>query len=882
MPNLPFATYRLQLHAGFTFDDASRIVDYLHELGVSHIYCSPYLQAAKGSMHGYDVVDHHKINRELGGEVAFQRFCDQLRKSQLGQILDVVPNHMSLARDNHYWWDVLENGPSSRYASYFDIDWQPSESNTRDRILVPVLGDQYGHILSSGKIKVVRHGAKFLVQYAEHFYPAAPRSIPVFLLKAAERISSSILGFLSDSYSRLPAPDMVERSAVLMRHRDKDVINRFLEKVCVEDSTAADAIDDAIAELNDDIDALDSFLEQQNYRLAYWRTAGQELSYRRFFDVNSLVGLQVERDYVFAETHELISKLLRDGVLDGVRIDHPDGLRNPLVYLKRLRQIAPDAWIVAEKILEQEEVLRSSWPIHGTTGYDFLNKVNGLLVNPSGLTEISRIYAEFTGQSNNYADLVHEQKIKVMQDGLGSDVNRLTALFADICAANRDRRDYTRAEIRRAIREVAACFPVYRTYIVAHTEEITGEDIDRIRIAVEVAKQNRQDIDPRLFDFLRDVLCLGVRGHLESEFVMRFQQFTGPVMAKGVEDTAFYCYNRMVSLNEVGADPSRLGVSVEEFHQYCLQTQQSHPYTMLTLSTHDTKRSDDVRARLNALSEIPVRWRIALRKWSRMNHRFHTNGMPDANTEYLYYQTLIGAWPIGSDRMLAYMQKAVREAKQQTAWTKPSVVFESALADFISATLEHSPFISEIEQFVSLVLAPGRINSLSQSLLKCTAPGVPDLYQGSELWDLSLVDPDNRRDVDYELRGKLLHEIAQLSISEIMQRAEEGLPKLWTIHRALQVRRERKSSFGHEAGYQPLYGSGPKKDHLIAFMRGDDVAVLVPRYPHALGGRWIGTSIVLPDGVWKNEMTGTRSKGGQAKVQALMDSFPVALLTREG
>ncbi|MHB1022741.1 MAG: malto-oligosyltrehalose synthase [Acidobacteriaceae bacterium] len=882
MPNFPFATYRLQLHAGFTFDDASRVVDYLHALGISHVYCSPYLQAAKGSTHGYDVVDHHSINRELGGEVAFQRFCEQLGKSQLGQILDVVPNHMSLADDNHYWWDVLENGPSSRYASYFDIDWQPSESSTRDRVLVPVLGDQYGHALSSGQIKVVRQGAKFLIRYAEHNYPVAPRSIPAFLSKAAERIDSSILGFLSDSYSRLPAPDSVERSAVLMRHRDKAVITQLLAEICVEGSSIAQAIDEAIADLNQDIDALDSFLEQQNYRLAYWRTAGQELSYRRFFDVNSLVGLQVERDYVFAETHELISKLLRDGVLDGLRIDHPDGLRNPLVYLKRLRQLAPDAWIVVEKILEPDETLRTSWPIHGTTGYDFLNKVNGLLVNSSGLSEIDRIYAEFTAQSSSYADLVREQKIRVMQEGLGSDVNRLTGLFADICAANRDRRDYTRTEIRRAIREVAACFPVYRTYIVAPREEITDEDVSRICFAIEAAKRNRQDIDTRLFDFLGEVLCLHARGHLESEFVMRFQQFTGPVMAKGVEDTVFYCYNRLVSLNEVGADPSRLGVSVEEFHQHCLQTQQTHPYTMLTLSTHDTKRSEDVRSRLNVLSEIPMRWRIALRKWSRMNQRFRINGMPDANTEYLYYQTLIGAWPISADRMLSYMQKAVREAKQQTSWTKPNIAFEAALDHFIFSTLEHQPFTEEVNEFVNLILSSGRINSLSQTLLKYTAPGVPDLYQGSEIWDLSLVDPDNRREVDYEVRRGLLDELSHLSVSEIMQRSDEGLPKLWTIHRALQVRREKKTSFGHESDYQPLYGAGPKAHHLIAFMRGDDIAVLVPRHPHALGGRWINTSISLPDGVWKNQMTGTRIRGGQAKVQAILDSFPVALLTREG
>ncbi len=882
MQNLPFATYRLQLHAGFTFDDAARQVEYLHALGISHVYCSPYLQAAKGSKHGYDVVDHHRVNRELGGEEAFRRFCEQLETNQLGQVLDVVPNHMSLEHDNEYWWDVLENGPSSRYASYFDIDWQPSESSTRDRILVPILGDQYGYILAAGEIKVVRNGAKFLVQYAEHDYPVAPRSVPAFLSRAAEKTDNTILGFLADSYLRLPSPDSVERTEVLMRHRDKAVINGLLEKLCQEDPDSLRAIDAAIAELNSDINELDSFLEQQNYRLAYWRIAGQELSYRRFFDVNTLVGLQVERDYVFVETHELILKFLAEGVLDGLRIDHPDGLRNPLAYFQRLRQFAPEAWIVAEKILEPEEQLPAAWPVHGTTGYDFLNKMNGLLVQPSGLAEIDRIYTEFTGQPTSYAELVREQKIRVMQEGLGSDVNRLTAFFAEICATNREQRDYTRTEIRRAIREVAACFPVYRTYAVAASGEVSEEDKLRILTAIENAKQNRQDIDARLFDFLCDVLLLRVQGRLESEFVMRFQQFTGPVMAKGVEDTVFYCYNRLISLNEVGGDPSRLGVSAEEFHQHCRQMQEAHPYTMLTLSTHDTKRSEDVRARLHVLTEIPVRWRMALRKWSRMNQRFRMDGMPDANTEYLYYQTLVGAWPIGLDRMLPYMQKAVREAKQQTSWTAPNLEFEAALDHFIFSTLEHAQFMEDVEQFVNLILPSGRINSLSQTLIKYTAPGVPDLYQGTEIWDLSLVDPDNRRDVDYGLRQGLLQEVRNLSVAEIMRRTEEGLPKLWTIYCALQVRKERRSSFGNASSYTPVPGTGPKKENVIAFLRGEDIAVVVPRWPHALGGRWINTSITLPKGEWVNRMTSGRVHGGQVKLQAVLEGFPVALLTREG
>ncbi len=516
--------------------------------------------------------------------------------------------------------------------------------------------------------------------------------------------------------------------------------------------------------MNGNLDALDDFLNQQNYRLAYWKTADQQLGYRRFFDVNSLIGLRVEREHVFEETHALVLDWLKRGVLDGVRVDHPDGLRDPLEYLKRLRERAPDAWIVGEKILEPGEFLRESWPIEGTTGYDFLNVAAGVLVAPEGMVELNSIYGEFTGEPTDFHSIAHEKKINVTQEALGSDVNRLTSLFVEICEANRDRRDYTQAEVRRAIREVAACFAIYRTYVVPEREEITDEDRAQIAQATECAKQKRLDIDGDLFDFLRDVLTMEVKGKQESEFVLRFQQFTGPVMAKGVEDTAFYCYNRLTGMNEVGSDPGRNGVSVAEFHAYCEKMQATHPLTMTTLSTHDTKRSDDVRARLAVLSEIPGRFNSAMQRWSRMNSAFRTGkrgepAMPDRNTEYLYYQTLIGAWPLPMDRAQAYMLKAVREAKQQTTWVANNKEFEDALRMFIERTLSYAPFLRELQQFVARVKDAGRVNSLAQTLMKHTAPGVPDLYQGTELWDLSLVDPDNRRPVDYALRKRLLCEL---------------------------------------------------------------------------------------------------------------------------
>jgi len=889
MIRIPSSTYRLQLHREFTFDDATNIADYLFDLGITHVYCSPYLQAAPGSMHGYDVVNHQKVNVELGGKEGHERFCKRLGELELGQVLDVVPNHMSLGKENSYWWDVLENGPSSRYASFFDIDWQPQEERLRDKVLVPILGDQYGRVLQSGGIRVVRRGNIFQVECAGQTLPVSPRSMPAILARAAEYAKSDELNFIAVAFGRLPPLEYVDRRRILARHRNKVVLCNLLGRLCAEEPRVTDAIDLSIAELNSNIDGLDDFLNQQNYRLAYWKTAGQQLSYRRFFDVNTLVGLRVEREHVFEETHALVIDWLRRGVLDGLRVDHPDGLRDPLEYLQRLRQRAPEAWVIGEKILEPGEFLRESWPIQGTTGYDFLNAVGGVLVSADGLTELNGIYKQFTGEPTDFHAIAHEKKLHVTQEGLGSDVNRLASLLVKICESNRDQRDYTRAEMRRAIREIAACFPVYRTYVVPEREEITDEDKALIGQATECAKQSRQDIDGGLFDFIRDVLTMVVKGKKEREFVLRFQQFTGPVMAKGVEDTTFYCYNRQTGLNEVGNDPGRNGLSVEEFHAYCEKMQMTHPLTMITLATHDTKRSDDVRARLAVLSELPGRFGAAVRRWSRMNSIFREDRaggatMPDRNTEYLYYQTLIGAWPLPLDRAQAYMLKAAREAKQQTSWVGNNQEFETALRGFIEKTLAYEPFLRELLAFVDKVKEAGQVNSLAQTLLKHTAPGVPDLYQGTELWDLSLVDPDNRRPVDYEVRRRLLNELKTMSgdkrIEEIMARADEGLPKMWTIYQALHLRREHKEWFGADSGYTRLAVEGTKRDHVIAYLRGDSVATIAPRLMIKLLGRWKDTTVTLPEGRWRDRLTGTDFDGGKVAIQNLLKRFPVALLVK--
>jgi (1->4)-alpha-D-glucan 1-alpha-D-glucosylmutase len=879
----PSSCYRLQLHSEFTFDDAASIAGYLKQLGVSHVYCSPYLQAAKGSKHGYDVVDHQRVNVELGGEEGHARFCAALKELGLGQVLDIVPNHMATGPDNIYWWDVLENGQSSRYATWFDIDWNSPEVKLQNKVLIPVLGGQYGQVLTAGQLAIEYTRGSFIVRYMEHVFPLAPRSLAIPLDAAANHIGAPTLSFIADSLARLPAPDAIDAQSVEARHRDKAVLYDLLQRFCAETGGATEAIERAVKSINSDHDALDALLNLQNYRLAYWRTADQELGYRRFFDVNSLIGVRVERPHVFIETHARILEWLRNGIIDGVRVDHPDGLRDPQQYFAWLRKAAPNAWILAEKILQPDEVLRANWPIDGTTGYDFLNMCNGLLMHPEGLSEVGTIYNDFIAKQEDFDSIAHSKKLAVEHEALGSDVNRLAQLFVEICENNRDRRDYTRAEIRRAIREVGAGFNIYRTYVAPARNEIVEEDQAAISTAIAFAKESRTDIDPGLFDFIGDVLTLRATGDNESEFLQRFQQFTSPVMAKGVEDTVFYCFNRMIGLNEVGASPQRNGVSLSEFHAHCDRTHMLYPHAMNTLSTHDTKRSDDVRARLAVLTEVPSVWRAALRRWSRMNRLCKTGDFPDRNTEYFLYQTLIGAWPISKDRTMAYMEKAVREAKEQTSWTQQNKEFEDALRQFIELIYNSAEFITDVEDVVGKVLHAGRVNSLAQTLIKCTAPGVPDNYQGSEIWDLHLVDPDNRGAINYEIRQSMVADLrAGLSVDEIMNRMDEGLPKMWVIYKALHLRTEHSAWFDKQSAYLPMAVDGPQSDRLVAYLRGDNVAVIAPRWNAKFGSNFGSTNIALPEGVWNHVLTGEEFAGGSLRAQNLFKKFPVALLERIG
>jgi (1->4)-alpha-D-glucan 1-alpha-D-glucosylmutase len=872
-------TYRLQLRPGFGFAEAAEIADYLEALGVSHVYCSPYLQAAPGSTHGYDVLDHHSVNPELGGTLGHEAFCQKLGEHHLGQVLDIVPNHMSIGgRGNRWWWDVLENGPSSRYAAYFDVDWEPLELKLHNVVSMPILGDHYGRVIEAGEIKIEREGGSFLVRYFDHVLPLAPRSLDGILSAAAERAESEFLAFAADFATTLPLASMTDRMSTARRHRDKEVLRRLLEREFQEHPQLATAVDDVLNDLNTSADELDVLMERQNFRLSLWRTAKQDLGYRRFFDINTLVGLRMEDERVFKDTHALISHWLDRGVLDGLRIDHPDGLRDPQQYFARLAEMSSRAWIVAEKILMPEEAIPTDWPIAGTTGYDYLNRVLGLFVDPRAEAPLTEFYAEFTGEPTDYVALAREKKHLVMRDLFGSDINRLTVQLADICERHRRYRDYTRRELNSMIREVIACLPVYRTYVKADTKQVTDTDRQYVDFAIEAAKQNRPEIDADLFDFFRSILLLETTGPLESELVMRFQQSTGPVMAKGVEDTTFYCYNRFIALNDVGGEPNQFGVSVEDFHRHNQTMAAEHPHTMLATATHDTKRGEDVRMRLAALSEVPQRWASMVRLWSAKNDRHRTQFQPDRNAEYMFYQILVGAWPINAERMTAYMEKATREAKQHTSWLTPNEEYEKSLKQFVEVTLADEEFCKSVADFVAELVAAGRVNSLAQTLLKLTSPGVPDIYQGCELWDLNLVDPDNRRPVDYAVRRKLLNQLDKLSPEEIQQRSDEGLPKLWLTRQTLRLRRDRPDWFDRTS-YEPLMASGEKADHVIAFARNGKAISIVSRLPLGLAGNWAETTLAIPAGNWRNVLTGDVFDGGDVKLANLLRRFPVALLS---
>jgi (1->4)-alpha-D-glucan 1-alpha-D-glucosylmutase len=878
------ATYRVQLHLGFTFDDAAAVVDYLAALGVSHLYCSPYLQAAKGSTHGYDVVDHGRLNEELGGAAAHRRLVDRLAAEGLGQVLDIVPNHMALAgRDNAWWWDVLENGPSSRYACYFDIDWDPPQAKLANTVLMPFLGDHYGRVLEAGELTIERHAGSFTVRYYDHETPLSPRTLDGLLHRAAARAWSGELEELAAAYGRLPVSILIDPPDVAIRHSGKEELRALLGELCEAKPEVAAAVDAEIEAVNRDPDALDQLLRRQNYRLAYWGTANEELSYRRFFNIETLAGLRVEDEVVFADTHRLILELVSDGTLDGLRVDHVDGLADPEGYLCRLRDATSGAYVVVEKILEADEELPGSWPVAGTTGYEFLNRVNRLFVDPAQESAMRACYTRFTGCHDRYPEVVHAAKLQIMREELAAEVERLTGLLAEVCERHRRQRDQTRRDLRDTLRETIAAFPVYRTY-ARPGRPVTEADRAHVAAAVAAARQRRPDLDGELIEFIGELLVLHYPGEAEADFALRFAQVSAPVMAKGVEDTAFYRYQPLVSLNEVGGDPGRFGSELAEFHQAMSEAAERWPEAMLTLSTHDTKRSGDMRARLNVLSELPEAWEHAAERWAHRNKRYKHNGWPERNAEYLLYQSLVGAWPIDAGRVAAFMAKAAKEAKVHTSWTEPRPEYDDAVGAFVAGILADQGFIADLETFLAehRLAERGRVNSLAQTTLLLTCPGVPDLYQGTEVWDLSLVDPDNRRPVDYNARRRLLGALAGRGPEAALDRDDEGGPKLWLIHRLLGHRRRHPGAYQPGSGYQPLPVPGRQASHVVAFTRTGGLAVIVPRLVASLADDWAGTTVTLPGGGWVNVLTGESVDGGEAGVAALLRRFPVAVLGREG
>jgi (1->4)-alpha-D-glucan 1-alpha-D-glucosylmutase len=845
---------------------------------VSHVYASPLLQAVSGSSHGYDVVDHQRVNRELGGEEALLKLGDRLREHGLGLVLDVVPNHMAATEENSWWWDVLENGPTSRFASYFDVEWDPPEARVRNHVLVPILADHYGRVLEAGALRVERDGVNFRIRHRERVLPISPRSLDVLLREAAARSGSGELAFLADALAGIPAPTAADAASLRRWHRDRESLRRSVAWLLVVDPDAAKAVDATIEEINGDVDALDALLELQHWRVARWRTGDRELGYRRFFDVDHLVALRVEDPLVFSETHAVLLTLAAFAPVHGLRIDHVDGLRDPTGYLQRLRVHAPDAWIVVEKILMRDEKLPEAWPVAGTTGYDFLNLVGGLFVDPAGGEPLRRLYAAFTGKSREYATVAVEKKARVLQQGLSADLARLTGLILAVCERNRRYRDFTRHELQEALCTTIAHFPVYRTYLRPHDDLVSESDARAIHRAIDAARRARPELDRGVFDLLAALLLRELRGDLETEFVLCFQQLCGPAQAKGVEDTAFYAYGPLASLCEVGGDPGCFGVSLEEFHAACGDVQKRWPDTLLATSTHDTKRSEDVRARLHLLSEIPQRWAQAVARWSASNEAHRQGGLPDRACEYLFYQALVGAGPIGIERVLAFLEKANREAKIHTSWTDPDARYERAVRRFAESAVQDPEFVNSVEDFVRTLVLPGRVNSLAQTLLKLTAPGVPDLYQGSELWDASLVDPDNRRPVDFRWRRRLLASLEGMTAAEVWSRQEEGLPKLWLIQRALELRRRRPQLFGVSAGYEPLRALGERRAHVVAFARGDGAIAVAPRLVLGLETGWGDTRLPLPPGSWRDVLCGAEHESGAIPLADLFARFPVALL----
>ncbi len=897
----PRATYRLQLNADFTFDDAAAIIPYLAKLGISHVYCSPYLAARPGSRHGYDIVNHAELNPELGGRDAFERFVEVLADHGMSHICDFVPNHMGVGRgDNPWWLDVLEWGRASQFASFFDIDWEPLKPELHGKVMLPILGNHYGEVLEAGELRLVFDAAAgtFAVEYFEHRMPIWPRHYASILREAGPAF-----GELAGDFAGL---------ARRTRHPPRQMIAAELKtrlaRLVAQDLEARAGLDRALALFNGTPGTPRSFvrlhqlLEGQAYRLCYWGVAADEINYRRFFDVNDLAAIRVESQDVFAATHSLVLSLIDAGKLDGLRIDHIDGLYDPYSYCRRLRQRIGDHYLVVEKILGEGEPLREDWPVNGTTGYDFMNDVTGLLIDPRGERPLTRLYHHILHDEPDYDRVLYESKMYVMRFMLASELQVLASELDRIAKLHWRSRDISLTTLRDGLAEIVAWFPVYRTYVTGRGSTHIGRGY--VREAMTRAAAHSL-VPPRVFDFIADVLTTELLGgerygyvrQRVVRFAMKFQQYTAPVMAKGAEDTAFYRYHRLIAVNEVGGDPRRFSLSIERFHAANALRASRWPAAMLATMTHDAKRGEDMRARLSVLSELPEEWAAAVQQWRRMNRRL--KGPLDDNDEYLLYQTLVGCWPEEAplpdnfaSRIKEYMIKALREAKLRSSWIRPNESYEASTTIFVDRVLASSPFVSEMDRFVRRIAGPGARNGLAQTLLRLAAPGVPDTYQGSELWDYRLVDPDNRRAVDYAKRFRALDALAEADPMELLKNWHDGRVKLLILYRLLQARAAQPELFAAGA-YLPIAARGPLAQNLCAFARVHDsgtVLALTPRHSAHLAADpavaidWHGTALALPPGLparqWRNLFTNVRvaPEGRNLPLDRAFDGFPVALL----
>jgi len=909
---IPLSTYRLQFNAQFTFTRASAIVAYLDELGIGDCYASSYLAAVPGSPHGYDVADPTRLNPDLGTDEDYWRWIDALRSHGMGHVLDIVPNHMGIAQSANPWWqDVLENGPSSRFARFFDIEWHPVKDELADKVLIPILGDQYGAVLERQELQLLHANGAFVVRYYDNRLPVAPDTYGMILRDELGSWLESHAGDAADELQsiltaaeHLPSRSSRDAEAIALRAREKEVVKRRLAALTAS-SPAVDALVKAclrrfngIAGQPRTFDRLDGLLNAQSYRLAHWRVASEEINYRRFFDVNQLAALRMEDPAVFDEVHRFVFELIRRGAATGLRIDHVDGLFAPGDYLNRLQsRLSPnrDFYIVVEKILGPGEELSGEWPVHGTTGYEFASVVNNLFVDRRNEGALDDIYKRVVRDRRLHDDeaaaaerlsfdaLVYRSKKQVLHETTSGDINSLGHQLNRFSERNRHFRDFTLYSLISTLKEVIACFPVYRTYVDAEGPDQAVSDHDRrfIDQAVQSAKRQAPAVTALVFDFIERLLLKQTRITTSEEceerarFIGKFQQITSPVAAKGIEDTALYIYNRLISLNEVGADPTTFGLDTATVHQWMMQRQRQWPTALSATATHDTKRGEDVRARLNVLSELPGAWKGLVMRWRAANRRFKTelNGrpVPDSNEEYHLYQMLVGAWPFGGDkadpvfrkRIGAYMMKALREAKVHTSWLSPDEAYEQAVERFIDAALDASrpnAFLASFLPFQARVAELGIYNSLAQLMIKVTAPGIPDFYQGTELWDLNLVDPDNRRPVDYDVRVHALASLGSCSdISELVAKRADGRIKMFVMTRALAARAQWRDVY-ERGEYVPLTTTGASRDSLFAFARvvaGSAFAITcVPRLigslmPDASGpplgrGIWKDTRVELP------------------------------------